>query len=327
MVTHVLVLGASETAERALRDAVGQIAGKTLDVARDEDDARRRLAEPAREVDVVLVGSGENAPRVAQTSFFPDGKRPVHLIGAPTTVEAARALLESAQADARARAERQETLLSMIAHDVRAPLGVALGAIAEMAHPSVGALTDEQKKLLRLAKRSLDRLSKLSGNVSQLARIDAHRLALARAKSDLGAIARDVAERIERDEDVGQVPITVDASPAPCDVDRDKVAVAIDNLVSNAVRFARTQVVMRSWSEGGRALLAVEDDGPGLPAGTDDLFDRVRSASMRAGKTGSGLGLAVVRGIARAHGGDATCETIATDGSRHGARFVLSFPA
>jgi signal transduction histidine kinase len=330
MYTCVLAVGASDDALRALRDAAKELGEISVDAAPDADAARDRLAQAPNEVHAVLVGPVENAPRVAETSLALDGRRAVHVLGPLTTVEAARALLGTIQAEAQARGERQETLLSMIAHDVRAPLGVAQGALAELGHPTVGALGEEQTRLVRLARRSLDRLAKLSVNVSQLARIETGRLVLAPSRCDLGALARDVAQRIEREETTGPVQLAVDAAPAPCNVDADKVRIAIDNLLSNALRFGQAQVLVRAFTEGAgddaRAVLVVEDDGPGLPAGLGDPFDRVKAASMRAGKTGSGLGLAVVRGIARAHGGEATGETIATDGARpRGARFTLSF--
>ena len=67
--------------------------------------------------------------------------------------------------------------------------------------------------------------------------------------------------------------------------------------------------------------IVVEDDGPGLPANVADPFDRVGAALARASKTGSGLGLAVVRGVLVAHGGSARAESGAV------SRIALNSPA
>jgi two-component system, OmpR family, sensor kinase len=325
--TRVVVFGASEIAARALRAACRDVPGVELDLVDNEERAHEAVLDRAHPVDVVLIDAVENAPRVAKTSLTRDPRTLVHPMGPIESEGAARVLLEAVHASAQARRARQELLLSIVAHDVRAPLGVALGSLSEMSHPTVGDLNPEQRMLLRLVRRGLDRLTKLSTNLSQLARIDARRLALCRAPADVAVVAREAAERTAREDDERTTRVEFDTASVPADIDREKIACAVDNLVTNALRHAKSRVLVSVTRAGDDAMISVEDDGHGLPPDVPDVFDRLGAIEGRTGKTGSGLGLAVVRGLVLAHGGTATAENIVDDGAVRGARFVVRLPA
>jgi signal transduction histidine kinase len=100
----------------------------------------------------------------------------------------------------------------------------------------------------------------------------------------------------------------------------------VRNLVDNAARHASATIRVELVETGGSVLLAVEDDGDGIPAEQRErVFDRfVRLDDSRGRESGgSGLGLSIAREIAAAHGGSAT----ATDGTLGGARFEVRLPA
>jgi signal transduction histidine kinase len=313
MKIRILLMGVTDAVARVLREE-GAAENVEVDLVDGPEDAQRLLADPAKRYEAMVTRAWENASGVAKTHPGPA----IHL--APAEADA-RGLVKAIVAAAFARAERQEMLLAMIAHDVRAPLGVALGALTEMIHPSLGPLPADQLLLLKLATRSLQRLQKTTYNLSALARIEAGRLDLNKAPVDLAALVRDLAPRVEREGE--GVKVEVDATPVTAPVDRERFSLAVENVLANAVRFARSRVRVGVGPADGGAEVVVEDDGPGLPANVADPFDRVGAALARASKTGSGLGLAVVRGVLVAHGGEARCENI--DGG--GARFTLRVPA
>jgi signal transduction histidine kinase len=90
----------------------------------------------------------------------------------------------------------------------------------------------------------------------------------------------------------------------------------LDNLVSNALRYAPagSHVLLTADEDGSDLVLEVIDDGPGFPVGfAEHAFDRFRRADN--GNGGTGLGLAVVRAIAEAHGGAASAENRPTGGA------------
>ncbi len=113
--------------------------------------------------------------------------------------------------------------------------------------------------------------------------------------------------------------------------DRDRLDRLVVNLVDNAVRYATSRVTVTVGREGEWAVLAVTDDGPGIPAADAerafDRFARLDAARSRDGDEdgGAGLGLAIVRATAQAYGGSARVEP-AEAGSRPGLRAVVRLP-
>lgn len=111
--------------------------------------------------------------------------------------------------------------------------------------------------------------------------------------------------------------------------DPDRLRQALDNLLGNAVRFTppASTVTVRARVSGNGLVVDVDDEDPGFPAGFHaEAFERFRradAARTRDGAPHSGLGLAIVRSIATAHGGTAT----AADRPGGGARVTLRLPA
>ncbi|MFD6889518.1 ATP-binding protein [Streptomyces sp. NPDC059957] len=134
--------------------------------------------------------------------------------------------------------------------------------------------------------------------------------------------AEDAARRPETG-----VALRLDArAPVPAAGDPARLERALANLVDNALRYARTGVVVRASAAEGWALLEVADDGPGIPeADRDRVFERFVRLDADRGRAGggTGLGLAIAREIARAHGG----EVSALPAPAGGARLVLRLPA
>ena len=121
---------------------------------------------------------------------------------------------------------------------------------------------------------------------------------------------------------------TAAVSAAPIEGRAEDLRRAVRNLLEHAERQARSTVRVGLWTgDDGDVTLTVEDDGvEQLPAERDLVFERFSSLpappSSRAGETGSGLALAIVRDIALAHGGHVTVEAASP-----GSRFVLRLPA
>ena len=110
----------------------------------------------------------------------------------------------------------------------------------------------------------------------------------------------------------------------PLDVDADRIVQALGNLVGNALKFTPHGGVVRVGVEQrtGEIRFVVADTGPGIPAeDAPHIFDRFWAMRRGARSQGMGLGLAIVRGIAQAHGGRAALEP-----APHGAKFVLTIP-
>jgi signal transduction histidine kinase len=107
--------------------------------------------------------------------------------------------------------------------------------------------------------------------------------------------------------------------------DEVRLEQAVSNLVGNAIKHGpeNGEIRVSVSSQGERARLAVEDDGPGLPEDQwETVFERGKRGPTSSGKPGLGLGLYIVRVVAEAHGGTAYIERSSTGGSR----FVFELP-
>ena len=114
---------------------------------------------------------------------------------------------------------------------------------------------------------------------------------------------------------------------------RDALDRLLVNLVDNAVRYAKSQVIVSAHREGAWVVLSVADDGPGIPAADRERafgrFARLDTARSRDGAEdgGSGLGLAIVRATAAARGGTAHLEDAVPGAHPPGLRAVVRLPA
>jgi signal transduction histidine kinase len=157
-----------------------------------------------------------------------------------------------------------------------------------------------------------------------LAKADENALSASRTAVDLDDLVLTEARRLK-----DTTPLTIDTGsvgPARVLGDVGLLGQALRNLADNAARHAAAQVRFELAESDGQVLLAVSDDGNGIPEeARDRIFERfVRLDEARARESGgSGLGLSIVREIALAHGGS----VVITTGALGGARFELRMPA
>lgn len=231
-----------------------------------------------------------------------------------TLAEAFNALLEAlAQA-----LERERRFTQDAAHELRTPLTVFLGRLEQ---------AEEENQDPRLAprlaqaRRGAERLLRLAEDLLHLARAESP-AGLRREVLDLRAVAREVAEDLEPLFAARGVTLEVRLPLEPLWVlgDRAALALAVRNLLDNALKFAskgRVRLLLRR--EGDRAFLAVEDQGPGFPeAALPHLFQRFYQAQEEHRRMGSGLGLALVRAVVQGHKGGVWAENRPEGGARVG---------
>jgi two-component system sensor histidine kinase KdpD len=231
-------------------------------------------------------------------------------------------------AETRAEAARQSeelksTLLDAIAHEFKTPLtSIKAAATTVLAGDRLGA---EQRELLSVVDEEADRLNNLVGDAIQMLRIEGREFKLNRSSvsvADLiAAVTRQMRPRL------ADRPVEIQgASGLPSvSMDRDLIQLALRQLLDNALKYSSARSPVRIGAElrQGHVALWVADDGPGVPPPeTERVFERFyRANSGRHAVPGSGLGLSVVREIARAHGGDAVaCRP------DQGSRFEIIIP-
>ena len=202
------------------------------------------------------------------------------------------------------------TRLDVLVHELRSPVA-ALLAIAD-AYPDADEST--RRRLVELAQTAGLSLERLLGDVA------ATTLRLSRV--DVGRIARDACEAAALG---GVAAVAATEGDGGCEVvgDAERLRQALDNLIGNAIGHSPAGVVVTVMTRraGASVVLAVRDEGEGIAA--DDL-ERIFEPGERAtaARPGSGLGLALVREIAREHGGDVEVES----SPGQGATFRLVLP-
>ena len=221
-----------------------------------------------------------------------------------------------------ARLERyRREFVADVSHEIKTPLTGILGA-AEM----IGAADDSSRpRLAAMIAKESKRLNALVQQILDLARLDREGVAPERARTDLAGLVREVLEERRAEAESRGVELAFRGNGEVfADCDANLVAEAVSNLVGNAIRHSgspKVEVACAATAHG--AEIAVEDHGVGIPPEhIERVFERFhRVDPARAAESGgAGLGLAIVRRIARLHGGDVRLELV----SPHGCRFVFA---
>ena len=178
--------------------------------------------------------------------------------------------------------------------------------------------------------RQNQRLAALAADISEVSRAEEGRIPLSLSHQDLDQIVTASVAAARHAYDAAGVTLHAQTVPGlRVDVDAARIGQVLDNLLRNALQHTvggnRVEVAMRH--EHDRAVVRVTDNGVGIP--TEALthvferFYRVEDTRTRDVDGGTGVGLAISRAIARAHGGDLTAHS---DGPGHGATFALTLP-
>jgi signal transduction histidine kinase len=234
-----------------------------------------------------------------------------------------RALLE----ESRHLDELKTMFLRLTGHELRAPLTTIRGYTSMLQDGDLGRLDD--RVLTALAAMHAATASGLAmlDRLVELARLESGEEVLHRELRDLAELLASAVAPLRETARAEGVVIEVEAS-GEARVDADEIAIAIRNLLANALKYAAGGGVVKVSARRRDAYAEIEvaDLGPGIPAAElDRLFDRYyRTQQDRDGDAdGSGLGLYIVRRIAELHGGEATVKS----SPGQGATFRLRLPA
>jgi two-component system, OmpR family, sensor kinase len=207
--------------------------------------------------------------------------------------------LADAVAAEEALRERTHRFLADAAHQLRTPLTGIRGAIELLLQ---GVDPDDRDWLMTIAVRETARASDVLSSLLHVARLDQGRPP-ARESVDICEL---VAREVERAQDLApELDISLQAAgaePVPTEVDPRELSEALANLLDNARRHAASAVRVTLEATEHEVVIGVTDDGAGVPPDAQELiFERFATVD---GRGGSGLGLPIARGVARAHGGD-----------------------
>jgi signal transduction histidine kinase len=214
--------------------------------------------------------------------------------------------------------EQERAFVADAGHELRTPLAI-LRAELELAERE-GRSPEELRAAIHSAAEETDRLSQLAEDLLIIARSDQGRLPIKREPVELRELLERVRGRFSARAAQQGREISIDA-PAGVSAELDPLRIeqALGNLVDNALRHGKGRVGLTATVGDGRVRLDVDDQGSGFPEGfVERAFERFSRADEGRTGGGAGLGLAIVRAIARAHGGEARAD---------GARVELDLPA
>ena len=222
-------------------------------------------------------------------------------------------------------------ILGTVAHDLKNPLGVILGRTEMLTELiATGASNDGVNTQIEHIRDAARRLTSMVDHLISDAMADAFDITIRREAVDVAALVREVAEANQPLAVNKQQAITVAAPTqlsAMCDADR--IREAIDNLVSNAIKYSPIggKIAIEVAAEQDNTAIRVADEGAGLsPEDLGRLFGRFQrlSAKPTGGESSTGLGLSIVKRLIDMHGGDVTAKS---SGPGLGSTFTITLPA
>jgi two-component system phosphate regulon sensor histidine kinase PhoR len=300
---RVLALGAHELAGRPLPEVL-----PTLPVAELGDAARtsRPLAD-------INIGDQIFSPTIRSL---------------PSSGDASLTIALRDVTSRRQKESRRLDFYSIIAHDLRSPLGAMLMRTELMLRGQRGVLSSAMIADLRKMDSNMRRLVALINDFLDFARIEDAAHKMERASVDLAALIGEVIDdfRPLLESTRQRIDVDLDEGGVFAIGDKGRLQQVLTNLVANAIKFAPREgrIAVHAHVLGPWCKVTVEDDGPGIPADMlPALFQRYSQIPTNADGGGTGLGLLIVREIVEGHGG-----TVGVDSSRgSGSRFWFRLPA
>jgi two-component system sensor histidine kinase KdpD len=262
---------------------------------------------------------------VALVGNLPSGQTIRAIVNlAAITIEKARALEDASHAEADRQSEvLKSALLDSLAHDIKTPLTSIKAAVTALLGDSAAA----DRELLTIIDEEADRLNSLAAEVVAMARIEAGKLHL--EKRPVFAAKLITSTLLELDAALKGRPIAlrVPEGLPPAEADAEFIAQALKQIIENALKYSPegSPITLSAGVEGERIVIGVGDRGPGIEENERArVFDKFfRGRRHRFETKGTGMGLAIAKGIVEAHGERIWVESEPGQGSV----FYFSLPA
>jgi len=227
-------------------------------------------------------------------------------------------------------ARMKSDFVSTISHEFKSPL-TSIRQLAEMLQSGRVPSEERRQQYYDVLLEQSERLSLLTDNILNLAKIEEGRKEFAFEKTDIGALLRELISSIQdrvRHEGF-QIELKIEDPLPVITVDRAAITQAVANVIDNAIKYSgeSRKVIVSSFREGSNLIIAVKDFGIGIKSDeVDKVFERFYRGGDELTRTvkGSGLGLTLVREIVEAHQGKVDVESELGKGSLFCIRLPIS---
>ena len=209
----------------------------------------------------------------------------------------------------------KDEFLKMVSHELKTPLSITREGLNQLLEEVRGAVNEEQKKILLLGVKSIDRVTRLIHDLLDLSQIEAGRMGLKKERLNLVQLAQEVASSLQPRAQANGLSLEVRTPPEGLEAaaDRDKVTQILTNLVGNAIKFTKAGTVEIGLSDAGDSIVSsVVDTGPGIaPEDLPKVFGKFQQLGHTpvTGEKGTGLGLAITKALVELHGGTIRVES------------------
>ncbi len=219
------------------------------------------------------------------------------------TLEKARAIEDASHAEAAHQSEvLKSALLDSLAHDIKTPLTSIKAAATSL----LGSAPEAERELLTIIDEEADRLNRLSAEVIAMARVDAGKLHLEKRSVTAGELIDGAISELAAELRDREVTVEAAADLPPAEADPELMQQVLKHCIENAIKYSpeRSPIAISATLKNGKIVIGIADRGPGIEEGERlRIFDRFyRGRRHRFGTKGTGMGLAIAKGIVEAHG-------------------------
>src|SRR5438876_5644726 len=226
---------------------------------------------------------------------------------ATSMIERARLRQEGLQIEVLQRTDTlRAALLSSISHDLRTPLASIKASASSLLQEDVQWSDEERRSFTLAIEREADRLNRLVANLLDMSRIEGGALKPEKEWYPVDELIHDVLGHMQTILQGRTVVMDLPADLPPVELDYLQMNQVLTNLIENAVRYTppESPIEITARLEGEQMVISVADRGPGIPpVDLERIFDKFYRVLGTQHTTGSGLGLAVSKGLVEAHGG------------------------
>ncbi|WP_127092205.1 sensor histidine kinase [Aquabacter cavernae] len=223
----------------------------------------------------------------------------------------------SAEGALRVALREQRHFLTMVSHEFRTPLAAIQVAIA-IVEPKVAGLEEMVRREARKIARTAARMSHLINAFLTEEVLDKRVMQLRCVPTDISALVVEVVQDcgFQGERDIQVSPASDDPTDTLLDVDDTLLRAAVENLLTNAVKYSEGAIHMGVSASSGGLSITVADCGPAIPeADLPFVFERYYRGESVGSQTGLGIGLSIVQRVASAHGGEVRVESKAGVGN------------
>jgi two-component system sensor histidine kinase KdpD len=286
---------------------------------------------PLRAADTALGQLGVLAvlPANPRRVLLPEASHLLETFAAQLALALERARLSERAQSAAIAAESESvrnSLLAAVSHDMRSPLAVIGGAASSLVDSGERLDAGARRELAQTIVDESRQMTQLVNNVLEMTRLESGRAIVKPEWVPLEEIVGAALQRLQRQLAAHHVELHLDEAPPLIHADPVLIEELLFNLLENAAKFTPTgsRISVTARRSGDEVELLVADDGPGFAEDItpESLFEKFQRGRVEGAIGGVGLGLAICRAIARAHGGEIRAERIPAGG----ALFVTTLP-